>query len=152
MTKRKTKPIPAASPLPCPGCLSTNVYAGIESSDAMQVKCLDCGLKMTERCPDEWPKGCRGVMTVEKRIERWRAWTLQRAIERWNRRLPGFPDVVRKVMVGVADTADSCGWAAARNDKPLMKSQLIAAQQRLENLAEILRLLIEGEVKRETPD
>lgn len=141
MSKPKSKPSSAVPPLPCPGCYSTNLVAGVESSDAMQVRCLDCGLKMTERCPDEWPKGCRGVMTVAKRLERWRAWTLEKVIRRWNQRVPRYPEVMRQVMVGVKETAELCGWSASRN-KPVMKSGLLSAKKRLENLAEILRLLL----------
>jgi len=117
----------------------------------MRVLCLDCGLKMIERCPDEWPEGCRGRMKTATRIDRWRAWTLQRVIERWNRRVPSSQEIVRKVMTGVAETAYSC-LLASRKDAPVMKSELIAAQQRLENLEEILRLLTEGETGHENAD
>ena len=139
-TRKKPKTPDRAYPLPCPGCGSSELQCGIESADAMQVKCLACGLKMVERLPDEWPPGCRGKMAPDERIERWRDWTLQKLIRRWNKRYPRSKGSVLKVAKTLVDVAVSLNYEGDKVS-PVIQALLKLAQKRLVNQAELLRLM-----------
>ena len=84
-------PLLLESVKPCPCCgentplklgeVSTGLYVGHDSMDAMCVQCHSCGLRMIVRIPDEWPEE---ALTLEELEE----FTLKEAIIRWNKRVP----------------------------------------------------------------
>jgi hypothetical protein len=75
--------------LPCPCCGRGQLYAGVESAQSYGVSCPDCRLKMAVYMPGNWPKGVwKNDLSGDENLARLAAWTLNKAVEAWNKRTP----------------------------------------------------------------
>lgn len=65
---------------PCPFCGSKDLHTGPQGSGSQGINCWVCEALIAVPLPHRSPKGCKTLKSAEK-------WCLQKAIEKWNKRI-----------------------------------------------------------------